>query len=76
MHITVRKCVCPLCGSDIVKGFKVHDGKEWWSYCIHNYVDPTFDHGMVIYRGKLIDATKREVWFSESGKIELNPLRK
>jgi len=56
---------CPVCGSEEVKGYKVHSRGEWWSRCVSG-----LDHGLMV----LPDGTEQEwpdpLYFTDSGKVE------
>jgi hypothetical protein len=39
--VHVGRLVCPICGSGVVRGYKVGDGRgRWWSQCVSDV-----DHG-------------------------------
>lgn len=68
MSVIVGDCICPICHSDNVRGFKVSSTGEWgtwWSQCVSG-----LDHGQYVTPDGQEHEWPKNPWFCQDGRIE------
>ncbi len=69
--IVIGDPVCPICHSDVVKGYKVHSQGVWWSRCISG-----IDHGEIVFPdGEVVDVgiDYEHIYFTDDGLVSYEP---